>query len=142
MKKAITTAALAAILFATLTASTRKEAQAVEPVTATLALAAFVNSVYAFGNAISKRYAGECVKHSCNVEEKREWYRDYHNEMIEEEGGTFEEMVELMLGPHRNFDKAAAVAWMLHDFRDLGWEVKSWHFPAGYENARGAIGGF
>jgi hypothetical protein len=83
-------------------------------------------------------YLEECVGEGCSYEEVREDYASYHEEMIGEGGGSFEEIKETVFhDSHRSKlndtqEKAFSLV-MLRDFQAHGWVVR----PVDITNAGG-----
>jgi hypothetical protein len=70
----------------------------------------------------------ECLKEGCSTEEVREMHRMYKEEMINESGGSYHEMMEIAVGAWQNHlgskDEALAILGMLQDFTSRGWQVR------------------
>jgi len=70
----------------------------------------------------------ECMMEGCSNEEVREMKRMYTEEMINESGASYHEMMEIANGAWQNWlnsqEEAVAVLGLLGEFEKRGWSVR------------------
>jgi hypothetical protein len=74
-------------------------------------------------------YAEECIVEGCSNEEIREMHRMYKEEMINESGGSYHEMMEIAVGVWQSQlndrGEAVMILGMLAEFDTRGWVVRT-----------------
>jgi hypothetical protein len=81
----------------------------------------------------------ECLVEGCSTEEVREMHRMYKEEMINESGGSYHEMMEIAVGAWQNHmgsqEEALVIIGMLQDFDSRGWQIRMSDVQAARNNS-------